>query len=514
MRILSLSSNRHLFALALGLAFSVPLLLLTSQQAAGQLPRYEVLFPARITSGDFAGDYDLFRAGFSADGLIDGDPMQPKTISSQNFRELDPVTLPDMMGGYYVAYTIEYNDSAHKGDRDILIRHIDFTGANLWGDSVNHVMPVAQSSYIEKNPKLTLLSDGSFIIFYEVWYNSGDVDVAVVRLARDGSTLWTKWAANSNRRELLRGAVPNNLGGALALIEAEVYRDTTLLTSDVLIQHVDTSGRIGWKDSEEPGTVAASPYLERKSTMVSDGHGGAYITYELEYNRGERAGDVDILAQHITYYGSRKWTDETNPPIVSSNAKAKERNPIMVRDSSGIIVAFEVSFPFAKGKGTANVIGMQRLDSTGRTTWNLGRKSKLIGIGDDIAERPQLVADPTAGGAYLIFETLDTATGNRDIYAQRIDSQGDQIWGDGERPVPVFATPEVEENAAIAPDGLGGLVIVAQKHLSSEPVPGYSAIVAHRIALDGVLLWQEMMQAPMTIVSAAYQGGAPVIVRK
>ena len=512
MRIISHVSSirRRLSSLALGL----PLLFIISMQAAGQLPRYEVLFPAQITSGEFIGDYDLFRAGFSADGLIDSDPMQPKTVSSQNFRELSPVVLPDLMGGYYLAYTIEYNDSAHKGDRDILMRHIDFAGTNLWGDSATHVAPVAQSSYVEQNPKLTPLSDGSFLIFYEVWYNSGDVDVAVVRLARDGSTLWTKWAANSNRRELLRGAIPNNLGGALALIEAEVYRDTMLLTSDVLIQHVDSSGRIGWKDSEEPGIVAASPYLERNSTMVSDGHGGAYIAYELEYNRGERAGDADILAQHITYYGSRQWTDEANPPIVSSNAKAKERNPIMVRDSTGIILAFEVSFPFAKGRGTAHVIGMQRLDSAGRTTWNLGRKSKLIGIGDDIAERPQLVADPTIGGAYLIFETRDTATGNRDIYAQRIDSQGDQIWGDGERPLPVFATPEIEEDAAIAPDGVGGVVMVARKHLSSEPVPGYNALVAQRIALDGTLTWQEMMQAPLTLVSATFHGGPPVLLQR
>ncbi len=493
---------------------------------SAQIHRYTVIYPTQITAGEYQGDYDIYGMSFFSDGLLSGDPLRPRTISTQSFKELAPVVLPDHQAGFFMAYTIEHNDSAHRGDRDILMRRINRDGTNLWGDSINTMIVIAQSKFIEQNPQIVELSDGTLMVFYEVHYGpetDADVDVAAVRVARNGDRLWNSgiWVANSKRRERLSAAVSDGHGGAIAIIESSAQRDSTT-ASDILAQHVDMNGLIGWKDSNEPVVVAGSRHLERNAAAVADGNGGVIVAYELEYVGGERAGDIDILAQKVNRYGVREWADETNPPVVSSNIKAREHLPVLVRDSSGVIVAFEVSFKPDRGKGIAYVIGMQRLDSTGHPVWNGGKKSKLIGLRDEMAIRPQLLPDIT-GGAYLIFEAVDTISGNHDIYVQRVDANGDQIWGDGERPLAVFNSPDVETDASATLDESGGLVIVASRHLpladlfsTNTPTttrPGTNAIVAQRIAVDGTLPWKDY-QSPLVIVNEAYNNGRPVVIRE
>ncbi len=484
---------------------------------AAQGANYTVLYSGFISEGQYRGDYDIFGAGFSSQGLLENTADAPRAISSLNSRELRPVAVPDMEGGYFLTYTVEHADAAHLGDRDIVMRHVGHDGGNLWGDSVNHVVVVAQSKYVEQNPMVTTLSDGTLLVCYEVRYDTtlhGDVDVVAVRIARDGHMMWAKgtWVANSSkRREVLRGLISDGNGGALALIEAGTYRDSMLIGSDILAQRIDTSSRTGWKDSPDPVIVAASPYLESNPSMVTDRDGGAYIAYQLEYNKGDRAGDIDILAQHLTRYGTRAWTDEKNPPIVSSNAKAREQNPYVAGDSSGMVVAFEMSFVPTKAKNVVHVIGVQHLDSLGRPTWNQGKKAKLIAIQRAAVTRPQLLPD-IAGGTFLVFESRDTTSDNRDIYAQRIAADGDPIWGDGERPTPIFNSPEIETDATVAADETGGIIVVARRYAPNDTT-GRNAVIAQRLNVEGNVVWTDFT-GPLPVVNNAFGMSAPVLVRR
>jgi len=492
---------------------------LLARAGYAQAAHYTILYSSQITSGSYSGDYDIFRTGFSADGLVDNAPDQPRAVASQRYREIDPVAMPDNDGGYFLAYMVEHADSAHLGDKDILMRHVDRTGRDLWGDSSNSAVVIAQSKYIEEHPTIQILDDGSLMVFYEIRYGepaTADVDIAAVKLSPTGTMLWPQGVlvAQTKRQEKLRGTVRDGSSGAIVLVEAVVYRDSVVGASDVLAQHVAPDGTIGWKDSKEPVKIAGSSHLERNPVMVSDDNGGAYIAYEIEYLGGPRDGDVDILAQHLSPTGARQWTSETDLPIVSSNPKAREERPVIVRDSSGITIAFEVSFPVGKGgKTTAHVIGMQRLDTNAKPLWNLGKMSKLIGLRRDIPSRPQLIPD-RVGGIYLLFEGADTLTGNRDVYAQRIDAAGDQIWGDGERPQPVFDTPDAEYDPRGVLDYDGSLMVVAVRRAAGEQgLQGYTMIVAQRLALDGTLPWIEQLQAPIVLATGAFHNSPPVLLR-
>jgi hypothetical protein len=65
-------------------------------------------------------------------------------------------------------------------------------------------------------------------------------------------------------------------------------------------------------------------HSERNAVLTPDGAGGAFIAYELKYRSGPRAGDIDIIAQHVDKNGDRRWLDASTPPIVSSSERARE----------------------------------------------------------------------------------------------------------------------------------------------------------------------------------------------
>ncbi|UCH85246.1 MAG: T9SS type A sorting domain-containing protein [Candidatus Latescibacterota bacterium] len=85
-----------------------------------------------------------------------------------------------------------------------------------------------------------------------------------------------------------------------------------------------------------------------------------------------------------------------------------------------------------------------------------------------------------AGGLIVVWG--DFRTSEFDIYAQRLDNLGNPLWGiDG---IAVCAAPDSQRVPEIVADGAGGAIIVWQDHRS-----GVNDIYAQRIDPDGNALW-------------------------
>ncbi|MBT3233088.1 MAG: T9SS type A sorting domain-containing protein [Calditrichaeota bacterium] len=103
----------------------------------------------------------------------------------------------------------------------------------------------------------------------------------------------------------------------------------------------------------------------------------------------------------------------------------------------------------ADGEWKFDQSGLQVADSTGRQ------------------EDPGMWPDPTDGGWFVAWEDFDlwTVDGDvfgdtlGDIYCTKIDAQGNRIWGDSERGVPVSVFDSVQEDVRIVQDGEGGCII-------------------------------------------------------
>lgn len=488
------------------------LLLGGTATVSGQISRIAALFPAQFLSGERTGDQDIIAARFFTDGRLETPAATPASICAQSYKEFSPITLPDADGGCFLVYTVEHTSSAHASDRDILMRHLDREGRDLWGDSTNHITAIARSNFSEQNAKAVKLYDGSIMVLYEVHYSAssfGDVDIAAVKIGADGKPVWGSgsWIAKTKRRERLSGIVADSRGGVIAIYEsASIVRDS-VAASDLLAMRIDGFGKTGWGASANPMHVATSRHLERNAAVVSDGAGGAYVAYEIEYTTGARTGDIDILAQRISPDGSRRWMDESSLPLVSSDAKAHETDPVVVAEPAGLAVAFKLQI------GGQTFIGMQRLDMLGKPLWNEGKKAVLTGVQHEQVAHQQLIADGL-GNFYLAMETTDTATHDRDIYVQRIAADGAQAWGEGDYAVAAFNTPTPERDAALTVDGVGQLILVAVRDIPLEHPGEYSSqIVAQKFAVDGTSSWASL-QPPIVLAGDGRLYGSIVLLRE
>ena len=107
---------------------------------------------------------------------------------------------------------------------------------------------------------------------------------------------------------------------------------------------------------------------------------------------------------------------------------------------------------------------------------------------------PQIVSDK-AGGAIIVWE--DTRSVHFDIYAQRIDAQGNVLWmGNG---IPVCTAPENQNKLRIISDGEGGVIITWQDIRRGS---GNYDIYAQRIDKEGKPRWAENGVAVCTEVNA------------
>lgn len=119
----------------------------------------------------------------------------------------------------------------------------------------------------------------------------------------------------------------------------------------------------------------------------------------------------------------------------------------------------------------------QRISSVGTLLW--AENGVPIYIGIETMYSHKALPDG-AGGAIIVW--WDSRSGNSDIYAQRIDSDGDILWAaDG---IPVCSATGDQELPYIITDGSGGAIIAWL-----DGRAGNSDIYAQRIDPSGAILW-------------------------
>ena len=165
-------------------------------------------------------------------------------------------------------------------------------------------------------------------------------------------------------------------------------------------------------------------------------------------------------------------------------------------NSGGVIVAQAIY-----GK---DIICAQKVDSEGNILWQTGGVQVFVGP----AEEPRVVSDGS-GGAIIAYIRMtlceDGRVGNcdSDIYAQRIDAEGDILWGpDG---VSVSTGPSWPFDPGLVDDGAGGAIIFFVDE---------RGVCARRIDANGNKLWNEDVELwPTTyhsLVSDGFSGAISV----
>lgn len=148
--------------------------------------------------------------------------------------------------------------------------------------------------------------------------------------------------------------------------------------------------------------------------------------------------------------------------------------PHVVQDGQG---GFIISWQDSRN-GTWDIYA-QRVDSSGYLLW--GDEGVPVADGPATQDWPVMVSDEQ-GGAIIAWEQPAYS----DIYAQRIDSEGQKLWGD--EGIVVCTAPDYQGWLDIREDGQGGAIMAWE----DERTPGNGAdIYAQRVDEFGNVLWRE-----------------------
>jgi len=244
------------------------------------------------------------------------------------------------------------------------------------------------------------------------------------------------------------------------------WKDYRTGIPDIYIQRVDSLGFPLWTFNGE--SLCNDPADQSTPSITTDMKGGAIVTWSDWRSGIER----DIYAQRITKNGIIKWT--FNGAGVANKVEREHNEKIISDDNGGAIIAWEqqdnVNFWWD--------IWLQRIDSMGNPVWTVG--GMPVGTIANYRLNPKIQKDGKGG----VFLTWQEWGGNYDIYAQRIDKNGNRLWG--ANGILVCNAGGTQINPKIDPDSISKGIVIAWQ--DERTFVDYD-IYAQRIDSAGNLLW-------------------------
>lgn len=210
-----------------------------------------------------------------------------------------------------------------------------------------------------------------------------------------------------------------------------------------------------------------------KPAIDSDGSGGAIIAWD-----DDRANTFnnDIYAQKVDASGTVQWAIDG---VAICTATGYQTDIFVISDGSGgaIIVWNDPRNGFSNKD-----IYAQRINSNGSVLWTSN------GIAVCSEANSQSVTDvisDEAGGAVIVWEDGRSGSFN-DIYAQRIDGNGNLLWNSAG--VVISDAVNAQSLARLVSDGNGGAIIAFNNDVGSVGNPELT-IYAQKINDSGIVQW-------------------------
>ena len=389
-----------------------------------------------------------------------GDPMWTPggiPVTDTSSYQLSAVALPGPDLSCYVVW-----QDARTGNWRLMAQRMDPGGFQLWNPDGVPVCTDGTGQYGHM-----AVGDGSGGLIVAWVDNRGGEytpDIYAQRIDQSGSPQWAPAGAavcTLSSYQNLHGIAADGVGGAfITWLDDRAGVDSL----DIYIEHVTSDGYREWGGPYGVRVCGATGW-QFDGGVVADGAGGAFVVW-----RDDRAG-TDIYAQRVDAYGSLLWG--TNGTAVQATGYA-EFSPVVIDDGDGGIVV-----AWLDGRAGDCDIYAQRVDRWGAPLWSSGG-AEVCTYGT-YSEAPVLISDG-AEGVVAVWEDYRPAPIVADVYAQRLDDEGNMLWD--EDGVAVSTQMGRQEECVATSDGAGG-VIAAWRLGSSENWEG--DVYAQRLERNGYL---------------------------
>ena len=326
---------------------------------------------------------------------------------------------------------------------------------------------IRQGVNIEWFRAAATVADGSVIY---VWSDTrlGDRDVYAQKMDVDGNLLWGEEGV------LINGVI--NRQEDIVIIESgdnEVvvawvdfrYEDA----GDIFAQKLDANGNLLWDEEGVPLCLVED--VQISLNIVSDENGGAFIIWIDDRN----TGGVDIYGTHILSSSDIAAGWDANGNAIANASGDQGQHTFWADGTGGAIVVWN-----DKREADNENLYMQRLAADGTQLWATG--GTILCDAPDVQETPKMTPDGT--GNFIISWRDKRNENPGDIYAQRIDLNGDFLWGDN---IGICVGDGIQENPRITKASDQGAIIAWEDGRNDS---FFKDIYAQKIDINGNLLWQ------------------------
>lgn len=380
-----------------------------------------------------------------------------------------PNICSDNAGGAIISW-LYLEEFEHTGA--IKAQRIDADGNLLWG---NNGTDIANTSWIFGFTQLC--SDGAGGAFI-LWEDGG---INIQKVGPNGNLLWSYYGLSEGLREGYKSPkmCSDGIGGVII-----TWDDATSIaysdSANVYAQRFDAYGNYMWGEN---GTAICNADLGQYGPKIcNDGTGGAIITWN-----DQREGDY---AQRVDPNGNSLW--QNNGTMICGYGQSIWG---MKSDGENGMIFSYSQYSLEEG----NFFG-QKLDSAGNKVWG-ANGTKITSYKDpDYLFDIQICSDGEGGALFAWslrknWHSLVLLYNNTDIYAQKINLNGQAVWKENGLPVCVPASNfrSDDPKLQICNDGTGGAIVsyefVRTNNAFYGNFPYLLDIHAQRISSSGDLQW-------------------------
>ncbi len=385
----------------------------------------------------------------------------------------DIQAISDGFGGAIIVW----GDKRNGSDYDIYAQRIEPNGNILWAENG---VPICTISGDQKYPRLASDGYGGAIITWWDKRSSSSWDVYAQRITASGIVSWTSNGVAvriSSGNEADVEIAPSILGSSII-----VWRDPRAGYSDIYAQRVSANGEACWNQEGTP--ICTATLNQLKPVITSDDAGGAIIAWQ-DFRSGT---STDIYAQRIDA-NSNVLLAADGVAICTAN-NDQDYHSIDRDGHGGAIIVWH--------DWGASGIYAQRITANGVRWWAESGIAICTGTVEALYSQIPMTADEAGGAIITWMDVRNYSTNDLDIYAQRIDENGDLLWGPDAAAICRASGAQNAPQPVIS--GLHGAIITWADNRN-----GNSDVYVQRLDPNGNSMWQAQGVPICTALGTQYK---------
>ena len=277
---------------------------------------------------------------------------------------------------------------------------------------------------------------------------------------------------------------------------------------DIYAQRLDSSGKPLWEADGVPVYRGVGDQYD--PVLIADGHGGAiFAWWDIS------TPDWNIFAQRLSAAGTPLW-NSVDAPLPVCTATGNQGAPFAVTDGNGGVFFVWSDYRNDPNFYTSAQLYAQRITADGNILWEPdGLPLCDLPVNQ---QQPACVSDGRGGFIVTWWDERDIFA---DIYAQRINGEGEAMWvAEDAAGVPVCTGAGVQRLPQIIATGdTGESLIYWLDYREDFGDSTEDAIYAQRLDAEGTPLWEHngipVCEAPkeqITPQALSTAGGAAIVV--